>query len=223
MWSSKGVFAYHIATLIVVDEIPNKEDPSIKTKVSTSYPIVDYGDGSPEGDVWMFSDVKNCRVVCRENENGRYQSIPLAWFSSLLQFNQGTDIIKVGDDFYPLTPGVLHLCLNRFAISVGIPDFNMAEYDVELKFRQDKDRTIFESVKGYLYFTSSFSNDPMDDKSESYAMDEIISWWDEYKLFICPLMHENQYLGLVFRTDDDSYGDFVAELNRKIEEHDKQK
>ena len=63
----------------------------------------------------------------------------------------------------------------------------------------------------------------MDDKSESYAMDEIISWWDEYKLFICPLMHENQYLGLVFRTDDDSYGDFVAELNRKIEEHDKQK
>ena len=30
---SKGVFAYHIATLIVVDEIPNKEDPSIELSV----------------------------------------------------------------------------------------------------------------------------------------------------------------------------------------------
>lgn len=216
---SKGNFAVHIATLIVVDEEPQEDNPSKMMKVARSYPVVDYGDGSPEGDVWTFSEVRNCRVVTSGLDDGYYHPISLVWFSRLLQFNQGVDIIKVDDDYYPLTPGVLQLCLSRFLITVKNPGLACAEFDVMLTFNQEGKKVTIESEGGYLYFKSTLFLDYGIDATKEDAFIEMITWWDEYKSIIRPSIPNNQYLGVVFYTDDDDYCEFVDELNSRVKEH----
>lgn len=214
---SKGNFAYHIATLIVVEEKEQDNNPSSTIKVAKSYPVVDYGDGSPEGDVWMHSEVNSCRVVRRETENTRYKSISLAWFSNLLKFNQGADIIKVDDNYYPLTPAVLNFCLNRFMINVSNPGLTLAEYEVELTFNDsNENETIIESKGGYLYFRSYIPRDLGIDDAEDSAMQEIISWWEDYVAILRPGMPKDQYLGVVFNTQNETKKEFVTTLNSKI-------
>ena len=212
---SKGNFAYHIATLIVVEDKQQEDNPSSTIKVAKSYPVVDYGDGSPEGDVWMYSEVKSCRVVCRESDDNHPNRISLAWFSNLLKFNQGVDIIKVYDNYFPLTPSVLKYCLDRFSIYISNPDLSLAEYEVVLTFDDSNEKeTIIESKGGYLYFRTSILHDFSD--AEDSAMQEIILWWEDYKGILRTGMPENQYIGVVFNTHNEAQKEFVTKLNSKI-------
>ena len=216
---SNGRFAKHIATLIVVDQEEIELQPGRWKYVSKSYPVVDYGDGSPEGDVWMFSEVRDCRVVSREGENGRPYSIPIVWFCQLRKFNKSVDIIKVDDAFYPLNPGVLRFCLDRYDITVRPPGDDL--YEVELSFREvDNDFVEVESVGGVLYFNSSFLRDEED--SREAAIQDILKWWNDYLEMAKPGLHEGQVAEIVFRTENEQYDEFVADLNWEID-HARQK
>ena len=211
---SNGRFAKHIATLIVVDKKEIELEPGHWRNVSQSYPVVDYGDGSPEGVVWMFSEVRECRVVARENENGRPYSISIGWFCQLLKFNKGVDIIKVGDNYYPLDPGVLRFCLHRYDIPVSQPVDRL--FEVELCFREEKDGyTYVESAKGVLYFYMSFHKDEED--SREAAIEEILRWWNDYLEIIDPDQYKRKDIEIVFSTKNEQYDEFVADLNREID------
>ena len=82
---SKGRFAKHIATLIVSD-MKGSSDSFQWALNSQSYPVVDYGVGSAEGDVWNDTEVKDCKVVLKDPGSSS-TLISLAWFSKILEFN----------------------------------------------------------------------------------------------------------------------------------------
>lgn len=67
---NNGTFALHIATLIVVkDKIEGIVEgaPMRDTLAVSSYPIVG-GSYDIDGQVWMDTELKDCLVICREND-----------------------------------------------------------------------------------------------------------------------------------------------------------
>ena len=59
----RNKIAKHVATLIVAnikgEENPNKDYPGYWLDMRTfSFPVVEYGDGSPAGDVWYDVEVR---------------------------------------------------------------------------------------------------------------------------------------------------------------------
>ena len=47
-------------------------------------------------------------------------------------------------------------------------------------------------------------------------MQEIISWWEDYVAILRPGMPKDQYLGVVFNTQNETKKEFVTTLNSKI-------
>ena len=217
---NKGRFAKHIATLIVVDKEQSDAQPGHWETKTQSFPVVDYGDGSPEGDVWSSSEVKDCRVVARESVNDMPIVVSLAWFSQLLKFNHGQGIVNVNGKFYELTPLVLQSILSRYNISVVLPNNNNNHYEVELKFTEysdpDEKLVYVESVGGNLYFNTFYNMDDDDVTAGDGAMEDIIYWWKDYLDVIRPMSQGGKDVSIEFTTKNKKYDLFVKELNWQI-------
>ena len=68
---NNGIFALHVATLIVIKErLKNgKRGTETTDAISvSSYPVV-AGSYDMDGQVWMKTEQKDCLVICRQNES----------------------------------------------------------------------------------------------------------------------------------------------------------
>lgn len=231
---SKGRFAKHIATLIVSD-MKGSSDSFQWALNSQSYPVVDYGDGSAEGDVWNDTEVKDCKVVLKDPGSSS-TLISLAWFSKILEFN-----LEQFEKY--LSPGILFPLLKRFHIMVNLPgptkyDFpdDLANYDftqthkytyeIPLVFKDHNNEVVI--VKSspdsdFFFFTVIPLNNNESQKGEMMAIHDIMDWWKDYHNYFHGYETKGRKLSIKFLTEDENFKPFVERLNQAIKEDGEQK
>lgn len=223
-----GLVAKHVGTLIIIkeEEYESVEGgcQTIKHVVTESRPVVDYGDGSPEGDVWEQS-VSDCRVVCRENESDDPLFISLAWFCQLLKFNMHLGIygVTIDGNGYYLSPGTFYHLLRRFNIILSSLPSRKESIEVNLSFTQKKDENsvVIESTGGNLYFFAEANL--IDDiiLDEENVISDLVDWMIDYHSFMHSANQEANRI--IFKTNNDIFKPFVERLNQAIKEDGEQK
>lgn len=232
---SKGRFAKHIATLIVADMKETSIDSFQWALDTQSYPVVDYGDGSAEGDVWNDIEVKDCKVVLKDPGSSS-ALISLAWFGRIMEFN-------LEKSEKNLSPGILFPLLKRLHIMVNLPgptkyDFpdDLANYDfsethkyvyeIPLVFKEYYNGMVIvksspDSV--FFFFTAISLNDNESKESEIVAIQDIMNWWEEYHDYFHGYEKEGRKLIIKFLTENETFKPFVDRLNQAIKEDGEQK
>lgn len=209
-------FALHIATLIVVkDKIEGVVEgvPMRDTLAVSSYPVVG-GSYDMDGQVWMDTELKDCLVICRENDNVSHY------------------MLKKVMDYYgkrniPCKERILSsftMALLEYNVKLLLPtdedDKTIADYEVCLEFETGENGIncmVYSSQESDFYFYEYFADDDADHSSEGLinkptAIKRMARLRDNY-------LHILQYDGLrsiTFSTKDKRFRDFTDKLNRYI-------
>jgi hypothetical protein len=212
----RNKIAKHVATLIVAEikydekyrheKIAGKElffgGPDMQTY---SFPVVEYGDGSPAGDVWRDVEVRECRVIVKAPKDGGFNTgIQNYWFCETLRFLHNDEY---GSTQTPIT---LYQQLRSLHVDVswmgGLG--NPKRVEVELIFNDDNDVSWIGSAQGSeLFFTAAYASDNEQQKQE--MLNEILRWAGDYiRIFNAQT---------VFTTKNDKYKDMLTEWNEAIE------
>lgn len=211
----RNKIAKHVATLIVAEikydekyrceEIAGKElffgGPDLQTY---SFPVVEYGEGSPAGDVWKDVEVRECRVITKAKDDGFSTRIGSYWFCETLRFLHNDEY---GSTQTPIT---LHEQLKSFDVdvewmgSMGYPK----KVEVELDFNDYDFGGSIDSVDGSgLFYTVTYGTD---EKQKQEKFNEILRWAGQYiRIFNAQT---------IFTTKDEKYEGLLKEWNEAIEE-----
>ena len=209
--------AKHIATLIVANikyddkyrstEIAGKElffgGPDMQTY---SFPVVEYGDGSPAGDVWRDVEVRECRVIAKAPKDDAFSTrIQSSWFCETLRFlhHDGNGSTQ--------TPITLYEQLKSLHVSVdamgtrGCPK----KVEVELIVNQEDEVIWIESARNdELYYISGAHI--VSQKDELLKFEELLRWAGQYiRIF---------NVQTIFTTKNEVYKEKINEWNKAIEE-----
>lgn len=213
-------FALHIATLIVVKEkIKGVVDgaPMRDTLAVSSYPIVG-GSYDIDGQVWMDTELKDCFVICRENE-----SVSLYTLRKVMEYCGKRGITH----YQERTLSSFTMALLEYGVKLFLPTDNnnkaIADYVVSLEFETGENGIrcmAYSSKESDFYFYSYYADDVADYSSiglinKPEAIRQMASLRDYYLRIL-----KNEGLrSITFMTENKLYQDFVDELNRyKVDE-----
>lgn len=208
----RGRFGLHVATLIVVKEkidgVPEGV-PISDTIVVSSYPVVNGGYGI-DGQVWMDTELKDCHVVCRQNE-----SVSLFALKRVMEYcgkYRSTEII----------PSAFVMASVDYGIKMILPnDKNnktISDYTVCLEFETGEHGIrcmTYSSKESFFYFYEYYADDTADYTSvglinKTDAIKRIAELRNTYLLLFKP----DGLRSITFTTKQRHYQDFVDEVNK---------
>lgn len=212
----RNKIAKHVATLIVAEITYDKEyrhqeiagqdfffgGPDMKTY---SYPIVEYGDGSPAGEVWNDVEVRECRVIAKAPVEESFPTrISGYWFCETLRFLHNDEY---GSTQTPMTLWQqlkgLHVDVDWMG-SRGYPE----QVEVKLEFDDDDGVSWIDStVESPLFFTAAYATG--NEKQKKEKLDEILRWAGQYIRIL--------NAQTIFTTQNEQYKDMLGEWNEAIE------
>jgi len=212
----RNKIAKHVATLIVAEITYDKEyrhqeiaerdfcigGPDMKTY---SFPVVEYGDGSPAGDVWNDVEVRECRVIAKAPVEESFPTrISGYWFCRMLRF--------LHNDEYGSTQTPMTLCQQLKSLHVDVDQMGDMGYpeqvEVELKFGDgDGVSWINSTVESQLFFTAAYATG--NEKQKKEKLDEILRWAGQYIRIL--------NAQTIFTTQNEQYKDMLVEWNEGIE------
>lgn len=207
-------FALHIATLIVVKEkIEGVAEgaPIRDTLAVSSYPVVG-GSYDIDGQVWMDTELKDCLVICRENE-----SVSLYTLRKVMEYCG-----KRGKISYPeRILSFFTMALLEHDVKLFLPTDNnnktIADYEVCLEFETGEHGIscmVYSSNESAFYFYEYFANDDADRTSVGLinrptAIMRMANLREHY----LQILGHDGLRSITFTTKDKSFKDFVDELN----------
>ena len=199
-------FGLHIATLMVITK--GKQD---RPKDVLCYPVVE-GGGNPGGEVWTECELKDCEVICRQDD--------------------GLNWIHVKNTMrYFYEQGEIHLerilwSLRSTIMATGVRIDSFAspynEENVELVFDENDNNIcmVYSSPDSHYFFFSAFINNNKEcDSLSSDADDAII----QIALMRDTYIMAFRFYGLMsirFTTKNEKYKEFVDRLNSHEENGD---
>ena len=201
--------AKHVATLIVANvEKENTTDcdfPGYVDMHAYSFPVVEYGNGSAAGDVWMDVEVRDCRVIAKAPKENLTNAISANWFCETLRF------LYLGDEIGSTqTPYTLYEQLRGLGISVDYL-FNRGmnnEVNVELDFDVDEKLTSIISVaSSKLFFIADYATRNPKQKQEEW--DKILRWAGQYLRILNAKVH--------FTTKQEEFKEMLEGWNQAID------
>lgn len=210
--SNTGNIALHIATLIVIREKETNNmlgNTSIYPEVH-SFPIV-AGRGKLGGETWIFTDLKDCIVVCIEGE-----VVSLPYIKRVMDFCHSHNVIGIGQ-----IPRTLYYALGNAGCTITLPSKEdgsiKSDYVVNLNFSVDSEAycIVMNDAKSDFYFYDSYYIEPsFDEEGNEY-------YHEEYSIKSLAKMRNTYYqmLGrkglktITFTTKDEQYKGFVEQLN----------
>jgi hypothetical protein len=208
----KGWFALHIATLIVVKErqqgLPSNTAIG-ETLSVTSYPIVG-GGFDLDGQTWMHTELKDCSLVCRQNEE-----VTLRTLKRVMQYCGKHEVPNYKEKIPPLFVSALRTFGGQLFLKLDKFKKPQIDYEVSLEFEESyggKVCMVFSSNDSDFYFYDYFANTP---ELSSELPNNIESAKNLAKLRDTYLMALS-YLGLrsiTFTTKSKQYQSFVDVLN----------
>lgn len=210
----RNKIAKHVATLIVAEikydekyrseEIAGQEfffgGPDMKTY---SFPVVEYGDGSPVGDVWNDVEVRECRVIAKAKDNGFETNISSYWFIETLRF--------LHNDEYGSTQTPISLYEQLKSLNINVDWMgtfgNPKKVEIELEFNNYDFGGSIDSADGSeLYYTATYGTS---EKQKEEKFNEILRWAGQYiRIFNAQT---------IFTTKNEKYTDLLKEWNEAIE------
>lgn len=205
----RNKIAKHVATLIVANvdkENTDRNYPAYIDMKAYSFPVVEYGDGSAAGDVWMDVEVRECRVITTAPQHDSSRTrISGYWFCEILRFMHEGD--EYGSTHTPVT-----LCEQLKSLHVDVNTIGTMGYpqkvEVELNFEDDGDvASIYSAVGSQLYFISAYASANKQQKEEK--LNEVLKWAAQYIRVL--------NVQTVFVTKDEQYKEMLAEWNEAIE------
>lgn len=214
IFGKNGRFALHIATLIVVKEkIQGVEEgvPMRDTLAVSSYPVVG-GSYDIDGQVWMNTELKDCLVICRENE-----SVSLYTLKKVMEYCEKCNIMHYRKRILSL----FTMTLLSYGVKMILPtdrnNMTITDYVVNLEFETGEQgiRCMVYSSKGSdFYFFQYYADDDADYSSVGLinrpdAIRELAELRDAYLQMFRP----EGLRSIKFTTKKRSYKDFVDELN----------
>lgn len=213
----RNKIAKHVATLIVADikydekyrceEVAGKEfyigGPDMETY---SFPVVEYGDGSPAGDVWRDVEVRECRVIAKApKDDGFTTRIQSYWFCETLRF------LYSDEDGSTQTPNSLYEQLKGLHIDVDwMGSFGYPKrVEVELIFNDENGVSWVDSAAGSaLFYSVAYATNNEQQKEEKFNV--LLRWAGQYiRIFNAQT---------IFTTKNEAYKDMLKEWNEAIEE-----
>lgn len=207
----RNKIAKHVATLIITninkEEAPSEDNPCYWLDMRTySYPVVEYGDGSPAGDVWNDVEVRECRVIAKApNDGGFNTKIWSHWFCETLRFLHEDD--GFGSTQTPMTLyeqlKSLHIDVNWMG-TFGDPK----KVEVELIFDDYDGVSSISSASGSeLYFTATYATENENQKQQKF--NETLRWAAQYiRIFNAQT---------IFTTKNEQYKEMLIEWNEALE------
>ncbi|MBQ8988287.1 MAG: hypothetical protein IJ067_01175 [Prevotella sp.] len=217
----RNKIAKHVATFIVADikydkeyrlvEIGGKDYPVGGPDMKTySFPVVEYGDGSPAGDVWNDVEVRECRVIAKApKDDGSPTRIWSSWFCETLRF--------LHNDEYGATQTPLTLYEQLKSLHVDVDKMGTfgdpKRVEVELEFNDSEDVSSIDSATGSeLFFTAAYATGNERQKEEKLSL--VLRWAAQYIRILNVL--------IVFTTKAEPYQEMLAEWNEALEKAAKQ-
>lgn len=207
----RNKIAKHVATLIITninkEKSPSEDYPDYWLDMRTySYPVVEYGDGSPAGDVWYDVEVRDCRVIAKAPKDGAFNNrIWSHWFCETLRF------LHEGDGYGSTqTPISLYEQLKSLHIDVEVMGTlgSPKKVEVELEFNNYDEVSSVDSASGsVLFFTAAYATE--NEKQKQQKFNEILKWAGQYIRIFNVL--------LIFTTKDEQYKGMLLEWNDALE------
>ena len=170
-----------------------------------SFPVVEYGDGSPAGDVWNDVEVGECRVIAKAPVEENFPTrISGYWFCRTLSF--------LHSDEYGSTQTPMTLWQQLKSLHVDVEWMGRMGYpeqvEVELEFGDGDDVSgISSAVESRLFFTAAYATCNEEQKKEK--LDEILRWAGQYIRIL--------NAQTIFTTQNEQYKDMLVEWNEAIE------
>lgn len=207
-------FALHVATLIVVKEkIEGVAEgaPMRDTLAVSSYPVVG-GSYDMDGQVWMDTELKDCLVICRENE-----SVSLYTLRKAMEYCGKRGITH----YQERTLTFFTMALLEHGIKLFLPTDNnnktIADYEVCLEFATGENGIrcmAYSSNESDFYFYEYYADDDADYTSvglinKPTAIMRMAELRDNY----LRTLKTEGLRSITFTTKNKLYQDFVDELN----------
>lgn len=207
----RNKIAKHVATLIVTninkEEAPSEDNPGYWLDMRTySYPVVEYGDGSPVGDVWYDVEVRECRVIAKApRDDVSHNRIWSHWFCETLRF------LYEGDEYGSTqTPITLYEQLKSLHVDVDMMGTSgyPKKVEVELEFNNyDEVSSVDSAVGSELFFTTAYATE--NEKQKQNKFNEILKWAGQYiRIF---------NVQIIFTTKNEQYKEMLMEWNDALE------
>lgn len=194
-----GKVGLHIATLIVYEAIED-EDGEYELKTH-SHPIVKYFN-SPEGTVWNKAELRDCDVLCSEDD----MQIPLRKFRKILSRypeSYENEIEGKGEYINPIWKKDLEDTGFKIAWPVGEDnEEHFKEFNVELRINSSE-RFPYVCTDWYTDFFFYIEADDLDELKETLVHKR--DWY--YYLF-----KEHQF-AIKFTCGDKRYASLIEEVN----------
>jgi hypothetical protein len=171
-----------------------------------SYPVVEYGDGSPAGDVWHDIEVNECRVIAKAPKDGGLNNrIWGHWFCETLRF------LYEGNEYGSTqTPITMYEQLKSLHVDVAIDGSwgKPEKVEVELIFEDYDGVSSIDSASGSeLYYNAVYATENENQKQNMFH--EILKWAGQYIRIL--------NVQTVFTTKSEQYKELLMEWNEAIE------
>ena len=202
-------FAMHIATLLVYkenEEVELKDGYNHKSRMDQvhCYPVVDYGDGTAIGDVWYNVEVRNCRVIAKDepDEKTGFTEVNNFWFMDILRYLHESEYGST------LSPATMYHQLYRLNIRTrGADAYTYARVNLVIE-ENDELTVIYSKGEFELFYLVAYVT--QNDVQRKEKFDLMVQWAVEYK----ELFHYETY----FTTNQKEYQDIVDDLNKQFKE-----
>jgi hypothetical protein len=205
-----GKLGLHIATLIVVKEEPQKNKERGGAEIVTaahSYPVVG-GTYDPEGGVWMESELKDCKVVCREG--GTVGLYDLKRVMEFFSKNSYHSMLIVPTTFHV----VLLLTNSKFKLHQDNNGQTISDYEVCLEFSAYNDGTqymIYADNESEFFFYDSVVIEAI--YPEQHGFKESIAYISKLRDKYLLAFRLEGLRSITFTTKDTSFQWYVDKLN----------
>ena len=210
--NSKGEFALHIATLMVITEekISDRMGRRIGTRpVTRCYPVVG-NSYKMDGEVWMDKEQEKCLTVCREGCN-----ITTYTLKKVMEYCAKNNVFL----YTKRIPYMLSSVLINSNCEIKLPQDNngttISDYEVCLIFEEgNQGRTcmVYADNDSVFYFYDYFANDPELFKDLPTSLQVVERFTDLRNSYI-QILNVEGLNSIKFTTKHDDYKWFVDNLN----------
>ena len=209
-------FALHIATLIVIkDKIEGIVEgvPMRDTLAVSSYPVVG-GSFDMDGQVWMDTELKDCLVICRENDRVSHYML-----RKVMEYYG-----KRGIPYKERILSSFTMALLEYNVKFLLPtDKNgkiVADYEVCLEFETVENEIncmVYSSQESDFYFYEFFADDDADHSIEGLInKPTAIMRMARLRDYYLRILGYDGLRSITFTTKDNRFKDFADKLNSFI-------
>lgn len=223
--NSKGYFALHIATLIVIKEKPEERvtgDLMSDSLSVASYPVViekgefcntfvGAGKGAADGQVWMNTELKDCYVVCPQN----YKSVSISQLKNVMNFYAKQQMIDMPLRVTSSFSWAMTIYGCKIVLPVDENKKTITDFEVCLEFEESNNGTscmVYGDNNSDFYFYEYFDNEPPFDRFVPTNSEAIKYMADLRDTYLRIFRYEGMR-SITFTTKNEKYQWFVNQLN----------